>query len=628
MKKFFAIMSFVLCFAILQFSAFAADLPTENKNATKISVSFKAGTGAYTVNGKNVKGELSTQTGGKTFVPANVIIDALGATLNVDLKAKTAVINYNSVDIKLTEKKKEAVVAGKKINIDAAPYIKNKSFMVSITSLADMLGADVSTSNDTITFTKEIANPNSIKDFSSLIKNTKKLLIGDSYYNWSMQLPDELKLEYRNFNGSENIFVAQDESYIVTVNLYDADSESNLDNAVTNIKEKIEDFTLIDFTENSSNGEDYVEFIYSDNEWTVQERCYITKTTEYDILIYTKNDDSYDDEKYQNLMTSFNFKFDKTGSTEDLSDVTKEGYRKYQDTRLKWTIDMIPYFEEIKDEKIQNKILFFGKNYEFLTVEVYSMDKGETLDSVTKTILDDSAAHYNSELYSVTKQEKIKVDGTEGNRVNYTITYPGKFVYGYEMFFTDNSYKYIVTAQIPEEVYNNSKDRKLVEGMLNSFSFKKLDAKVTGKLLDPAKVSLSNRVRTVKDSNYTIALPINWSESENNNEEFQFYYGSEISLAVAEFEDVTDFEEFISFLDTYYGKKADYKLQSKTVISDNSYKYVFNVKGKDNQNIKEEFYVIHKGNKAYSLSFMVDSLYYSTMNKDIINKVWQSFSLK
>lgn len=268
MKKFFSIMSFVLCFAILQFSAFAAELPTENKNATKISVSFKAGTGAYDVNGKNVKGELSAQTGGKIFVPVKVITDALNATLNVDLKDKTAVINYNSVDIKLTETKKEAVVAGKIISIDAAPYIKNNSFMASITSLADMLGADVSTSDGKITFTKEIANPNSIKDFSSLIKKTKKSKVGDSYYEWSMQLPDDLKLQYRDFNGSENIFVAQDESYTMAILLCDSEG-SSLDNAVKNIKDRIQGYTLIDFVEDSNNGEKYVEFVYNDDKKTV-----------------------------------------------------------------------------------------------------------------------------------------------------------------------------------------------------------------------------------------------------------------------------------------------------------------------------------------------------------------------
>jgi|GEM_PF-3045494 len=92
MKRFFAIVSFLLCFTIFQFSVFAAELPIDLKNATIITVSFKAGSGVYNVNGKNVKGEASVQTGGKTFVPVNIITDALGANLTVDLKAKTAVI--------------------------------------------------------------------------------------------------------------------------------------------------------------------------------------------------------------------------------------------------------------------------------------------------------------------------------------------------------------------------------------------------------------------------------------------------------------------------------------------------------------------------------------------------------
>ncbi len=623
-------MSFVLCFAILQFSAFAAELPTENKNATKISVSFKAGTGAYDVNGKNVKAEVSAQTGGKTFVPVNVITDALGATLNVDIKAKTAVINYNSVDIKLTEKKKEAVVAGKKISIDAAPYIKNNSFMASITSLADMLGADVSTSDGKITFTKEIANPNSIKDFSSLIKKTKKSKVGDSYYKWSMQLPDDLKLEYRNFNGSENIFVAQDESYSLAIFLYDSEG-SSLDNAVKNIKERIQEYTLIDFVEDSNSGEKYVEFIYSNDKNTVRSRTYITKTTEYDILLITENEDDYNDEKYQNLIQSFDFKFNKDGSTEDLSDVTNEGFRKYQDTRLKWTVDMIPYYEEIKTDKIRNVIAFEGNNSEYFSVQVYSLDKGETLDSITKKYLDDDAAHYNPEFYSVTNQEKVEINGVEGNKVYYTLKLLSTTIYGCEMFFTDDNYKYIVKSEIPENVYIQFSKRRLVEGMIKSFSFQKLDAKVTGKLLDPKKVSMDDRVRTIDGPGFDMSIPVDWYGDEDNEDTYQFFYNYESSFSIATFDDVDSLSRLVVGFDKVLNSKSNVTVESKETFTDkgtNYVKYVTQVKGDSGITYKNETYLIQKGNRAYLLEFSVIKIYYSTKNIDIINKAWQSFTLK
>jgi len=630
MKKLLAVFSFVLCFVLLQAGVFAADTPIENKNSTELSVSFKAGTNSYTVNGKTVKDETSVTTGGKTFVPVKVITDALGAALTVDLKAKTAVISYNSVDIKLTDKKKEAQISGKKVSLDAAPYMKNNSFMASITSLADILGADVSTSGGKVTFLKEIANPNSIKDFSSLIKKTTKAKIGDSYYNWSMQLPDDLELDYRDFNGSENVFIANDESYAIAVYLFEADGESNLDNAVNNIKESIKEYTLVDYKRDTNNGEAFVEFVYKDDIWTTQFRVYITDDKEYHIQIYTKNEDFYEDEKYQDLMNSFNFKFDKNGSMEDLSDVTKEGYRKYQDTRLKWSVDMIPYWEELKDSKIQNKVAFTGKNEEFLSVEVYSLDKGDTLDSVTKKALELDAADLNPALYSVTKQEKVKIGGMEGNKVYYTLKYPKKIVYGCQVFFADKNYKYIFTLQIPQEAYSNTKQRSLCEGMLNSIKIKQLDPKVTGKLLDPKKVTLADLTRKVETAGYSMEIPFNWIDSETNDGTSVIYLDKDISASVNIVDDVPNLYDFISFMNIYFNKDS-YKIESMTQITDRDYscyKFIINYTDKDGYTSKIEQYVMQKNNRIYILSFIINDMVYGTKNINIINKIWNSFKLK
>ncbi len=631
MKKYISILCLVLCFVLIQTSVSAAESPVDGKKATEITVSFKTGTGSFSVNGKAVKAEPSVQTGGKTFVPVKVITDALGATLTVDLKAKTAVINYNNVDIKIFDKKKEALISNKKVSIDAAPYIKNNNFMASISFLADTLGADVKTNNGTVTFVKQIANPNSIKDFSSLIKKTTKTRIGDSYYNWSMQLPDELKLQYRDFNGSENVFSAQDESYFVLVYLYDAVKNTNLNNAINNLKEKMKDYTQIDFVEDKNNGVDYVEFVFKDDEWTIRERVYITNNQEYDFIILTKNEDFYDDEKYQNLVTSFDFTFKNDGTTEDLSDITKEGYRKYQDSRLKWNMDIMPYWEEYKDDKIQNRIVFTGKDYEYLSVSVYSLDKGDTLDSVTQKALDSYSADYSSNFYTLTNQEKVKIGGADGNKVSYTLKYPKKIVYGYEIFFADNNYKYIINAEMPEEAYNNNKQRNLIEGMLNSFTYKNIDTKTVGKLLDPSKITLADRYRTIEDDGYTLDVPSEFVEDEDNDNTYKSYYNKNMSVIVEVVDDVPYLSNFISFLDNYYSKDNTKKLESKTTITYNGtvgYKYIMQKTDKEGYTYRMEIYIVEKGGKAYVVTFIIDNIYYSSKNINIVDKVWQSFKLK
>ncbi len=429
MKKIFAVFCVICCLMLGSVNIFAADTEKgDDSSSTNITVSFKAGTGNYSVNGKNVKGQASEVIKGKTFVPVNVITDALNATLSVDLKKKTATINYNDVNIVLTANKKEAIIANKKVKIDPAPFIKNSSFMVTISFLADTLGADVKNEKGQISFVKEIANPNSIKDFSTLVKKTTKDKIGDSYYRWSMYLPSDLKLDYRNFNGTTNQFYAQDGSYMVDVRIFDSDEKNSIDKITDNMLDYTKDFTLIDYGTDKNGTAEYVEFIYKDDEYTYQDRFYLTYEKEYNIVVYTQNEDSYLDDKYLNIINSFKFAFDKDGSTEDLSDVTKDGYRKYQDTRLKWSINMHPDWEENKDDKIQNKVKFNGKNDAYFSVAVYSLEKGETLDSITADSIKESEESLNPSLYKLIKQENTTIGGVACTKITIRSKYLMKLV--------------------------------------------------------------------------------------------------------------------------------------------------------------------------------------------------------
>ncbi len=630
MRKLLSVLSIILCFALLQTGVFAAETPLEDRTSTKLSVSFKTGSGDYTVNGKIVKAESSVLTGGKIFVPVKVITDALGATLTVDLKAKTAVISYNNVDIKLTEKKKDAVIGGKKIQIDAAPYIKNNNFMATISFLADNLGADLTNNNGKVTFIKEIVNQNSIKDFSTLIKKSSKDKVGDSYYKWSMLLPDDLKLEYRSFNGTKNLFVAQDSSYIVTVGLAYTTAGASLDNAAAFIKDEISEYTLIDYTEDTINGVNYLEFIYKDDEWTVRRRIFLTSDKAFEVHILTKNDDAYDDDKYTALIDSFDFNYDKKVA-EDLSDVSSGGFRKYQDTRLKWSMNMVPYWEEVKDDKIQNVIAFYGNEYEYLSVEVYSLDKGDTLDSVTQKILDNNAADFNSEFYQVIKQEKGKISGMDCNKVYYTLKYKNKLVYGCDMVITDKNYKYIITSEIPEDVYNNPKKKSLYDGMLDSFTFKQLDSKVIGKLLDPKKISLKDKTRKIDEETYTVNIPVGWTEANSSTKDSRIYGTRDISASISIIDGIQSVSDFVNYMEVQYAKDSKTKLESKETLSEKGtacYKYVYRTTDADGYTYRMVQYYVQKGTKVYMIMFFVDNDTYSTKNLNIINNVWQSFTLK
>lgn len=635
MKKVVSFCISIFMMLLFSVSAFAADSPAADsstgKASTKITVSFKAGTGSYTVNGKTVKAEASAAVNGKTFVPVKVITDALNAVLTVDLKKKTAIINYNGVEIKLTEKKLDAVVGGKAIKADAAPYIKNSSFMATISFLADTLGADLTSKDGQITFIKEIANPNSIKDFGSLIKKTARDKIGDSYYNWSMMLPDDLKLEYRDFNGTENYFIAQDGSYEVSLYLYETDETSSLDNVENYMLEWTEDYTLIDYGRERMNGYDYVEFIYKDDEWTYQKRVFLTKEKEYEIIIYTQNDDAYLDDKYQDLINSLNFNFPKDKSAEDLSDVKSNGYRTYQDTRLKWSIEVFPYWEEIKDRNIQNSVNFYGKGNEYGEVSIYSLEKGETLDSVTRQLIKDDTDKLNPEFFKIVRQEDSKINGVSCKKIYYTLAAPDNTYSGCEAVLVDKNYKYIVDIQLPDTEYNKSSKKSMLEGMLSSFKFSELDPKVTGKLLDRNKISLSNSTKNIDEALYSFKIPFNWTESAANTEISKTYFSDNMEISINTLKDVK-LPDVISIFDQQFKNLSgkDFEVVSKTWIDDKGTaccKYNI-VNRQNNKEFVSMVNILQKGNNVIAVTFVCENIYLGPKNVDIINKIWESFTLK
>lgn len=330
-------------------------------------------------------------------------------------------------------------------------------------------------------------------------------------------------------------------------------------------------------------------------------------------------------------MESFQFKFNRDGSTEDLSDVSSAGYRKYQDTKLKWSINMHPDWVENKDNKIENAVSFTSKNNSILQVKVYSLEKGETLDSITKESINEGNEDLNPTLYTVLKQESSVIGGAKCNKVFYTLKILNKTTYGCDIFFTDKNYKYVLCYELSEEDYNNFKLKKMVDGMISSFSFKELNPKTIGKLLDPDKVVLAKKSRSISDDLYQMNIPFNWVTSDDNTDNFKEYYKGSSSVTVSVY-DGNSLYDFINYLDEYYQKKVgkDFRIESKTTITEKNttcYKYVF-IYESDGCEYRKELYVIQKGTKVISVYFDINNLLYGTKNINTFSEIWNSFTLK
>ncbi|BAL81638.1 stalk domain-containing protein [Caldisericum exile] len=109
-----------------------------------VSMILQIGNPVAVVNGQNYTLEAAPQiTSGRTVVPLRFVGESFGATFTYEASTKKIEISFNNNSITMWVGKKSALVNGKEIQIDVAPYIVNGRTLVPIRFISDVFGADV-----------------------------------------------------------------------------------------------------------------------------------------------------------------------------------------------------------------------------------------------------------------------------------------------------------------------------------------------------------------------------------------------------------------------------------------------------------------------------------------------------
>ena len=200
MKKLLALLlCFVMTFSLI--SSFAE----EEKDTSKIEISFKVGDSTLLINGKEVTVETPYIAGeGTTLVPLRVITEAFGAEVLWEGETKTITLNYPDVTIILQIDNKTAKVNDHTEELPVAPTLSASGVtMVPLRFISETFGAEVGYNEGAITVTK------STDDFGTTVSTlTQKEKIGDSYYGWTMNTPKNLTLADKSFDGRDILFTA------------------------------------------------------------------------------------------------------------------------------------------------------------------------------------------------------------------------------------------------------------------------------------------------------------------------------------------------------------------------------------------------------------------------------------
>lgn len=114
------------------------------KYSRSVSIILQVGNTVAVVNGKNYILEAVPQiNSGRTMVPLRFIGESFGATFEYDATTKKISIQFNNSAIQMWIGKETAVVNGKEVQLDVAPYILNGRTLVPIRFISEVFGADV-----------------------------------------------------------------------------------------------------------------------------------------------------------------------------------------------------------------------------------------------------------------------------------------------------------------------------------------------------------------------------------------------------------------------------------------------------------------------------------------------------
>lgn len=633
MKKLLVSILIVICFLTLTGMVWGAE------EGSKIEIRFNVGDEVLSINGKDVQVEKPVVINGVTLVPVRVITEAFGAKVDWNEKARCVTLDYSGVIIKLYIDNKKATVDGTEIELLEAPRIINGRTMVPLRFITENFGADVDYDPKTkqIVVLKESANENSIKDFSLILKKTTKEKVGDSFYNWSIDYPKTLKLGYRNFNGSINMFEAEDGSYFFMI-ASQKQEDQTLDSLLSSTITKIKDYTLIDQRKLSNSQGEYIKIVYKDKSSCYEERHFIKDGRVFSILLFFKEYSSYKGNRdIQKLLDSFALEFKNDGSTEDLSDVIEGGIRPYGNKNLKYSLNIIADWAEVKNEDKENEVDFADLKGNLVYISMYSYDEGLTLDQVIQQDLDHMNEEFNMDLYKLEKTENVSINGKDGKVLYFTVKLGDKVLYVVDIYLIGENYKYNFGAIITPETYNNAAEKAKILDMLYSFKFEEPDFDELGYMLDPDLVKAGVSYKTLDSDRYgwSFKLPVTWIEGEENNDgDYVEYWNDEdfMFVAMSVLEGVSYYDYTSQSIDSLRRSASVSNLtidsiEDVTVKGVSAKKIVLTIK--DGSSVYKQWrYILNKNGRVYTVIFNISNLRASENNLKTLDDIWESMNFE
>lgn len=470
-----------------------------------VSISLSAGSTTMTLNGEEVEITAPYVTDeGVTLVPLRVITEAFGAEVVWDEETQSINITYEEVNLKLAIGSKAAVINEHAEELESAPELKDGTTMVPLRFISETFGADVKYDAEFGIVTVTLYD----SEEAEMIRGMHdKDYIGDSYHEWSMKTPRNMRLSYRSFDGTYLSFYDDYSNYInISVDdTGDADDinaifQTKLDNITYGVITGAEKGTdsngnpMFSLSTKSSYSKSYCKLILKGN-----------KTYTITVSSYSYEDSEEADTAYENIISLIDsFAVGVHEDMYDFSDI-KDGVREYENEELKLSFSIPKSYTEEEYSISFNEIEFASYDEETtggLSLKIYSKNETVTKNTFAETQHEIDTSVFNPETITVGEFDTVAINETDA--VAYTITgETDDYAFTIKkIFFELGEYVYILSILDTNE--------EVCQSIIDSFKAEELDYDEIGPIL--CRRDLMESYTYIGD-NYKIVLPKYWSAS-------------------------------------------------------------------------------------------------------------------
>lgn len=630
-----------------------------------VIIRWKEGRNYLEVNQQHIPIQKPFSREGTLYIPLRSVLEAMGAEV-VWLGDGKIRVDFRQIDLRIQVNSQEVIYNGEIQELEDAPRMENKTVMIPAELLPVYFDAQIDYNSDTGMYTLQLPEDGSLTDFSFLTGNIPARKIGNSYYQWSLQIPPHSRMLNSSFNSKEISILNEYQGMIIDVNVenYDFADITELYDAFLNfpslyLGSDVLEEELCTLEEDGG----YAQFVYADVlDEPVCMRVYLGEqgflTVAVTGYLYNSPDMFFESGKPIPILDSFSAMYDNTDeSIYEISNI-KDGMAEYthfmtfyDEVRYQtWSVLMDASWDMLDTgdrNPLHTRMGTGGTEYLDITLtgkkpagnfEAYA-------EKETQKLLEKYSPLYMKEI-AVQKETTGKVHSFS-TQCQLTM---GNTIYMYQIrYISAGSFIYRTILKVPWDQYSDQEEyyRKIVSSL--QFQTKKnmqmeKDVDVYLYRLEKSKIGKDTTPTDFYSPLYgwSLQVPGNWVAVDLGEGDFVTFLDDTSDIGVfvetveneappasgTNKEENTDMQMF-TMLSSMMEREDAVLLNTVPVKEKNTdmTQYTFRVDNAEDELFSDVYsYVIHGTEYSYCVTFVLPDAFQTEKNSQMMKAIWNSFT--